>query len=142
MITITTDKSKLDRDLIHRWLSEESYWARHIPRELVERAIEHSLCFAALDGDTQVGFARVVTDFAVFAYVGDVFVLASHRGRGVSKQLMQAIREHPSLQQLRRWHLLTRDAHGLYEQYGFRKLTSPERHMEIAVENPYGPLTS
>jgi GNAT superfamily N-acetyltransferase len=139
MYTISTEKSRLDVGMIHRYLSEESYWARNIPRELVETSIENSLCFGAFEGDRQIGFARVVTDYAVFAYVGDVFVLPSHQGRGVSKQLMKAIREHPRLQRLRRWHLLTRDAHQLYEQAGFRPLKSPEWHMEIAVKNPYGP---
>jgi GNAT superfamily N-acetyltransferase len=139
-VTISTDKKRLDRDLIHRYLAEESYWAKNIPRELVERAIDNSLCFGAFDdeGGRQVGFARVVTDYAVFAYVGDVFVLPAARGRGVSKALMRAVREHPDLQRLRRWHLLTDDAHGLYEQVGFRALSNPARHMEIAVENPYG----
>ena len=138
MYTISTDKSRLDVEMIYRYLSEESYWAKHIPRDLVERSIENSICFGVFDGDRQIGFARAVTDSATFAYVGDVFVLPSHRGRGVSKQLMQAIRDHPELQRLRRWHLLTRNAHALYEQFGFRKLEKPERHMEIAMANPYG----
>ena len=136
MYTISTDKSRLDVDMIHEFL-HSSYWAKHIPRELVERSIENSICFGAYEGGKQIGFARVITDSATFAYVGDVFVLPSHRGRGISKQLMLAIREHPALQRLRRWHLLTRDAHALYEQFGFHKLDKPERHMEIAVENPY-----
>ena len=138
MYTISSDKSRLDVAMIHRYLSEESYWAKHIPRDLVERSIENSICFGAYDGDRQIGFARVVTDSATFAYVGDVFVLAPYRSRGVSKQLMQAIREHPNLQRLRRWHLLTYDAHALYEQFGFHKLNKPEWHMESAVANPYG----
>lgn len=135
---VTTDKAELDIDLIHRFLSEESYWARRIPRRTVELAIANSLCFAACEGSQQIGFARVVTDFAVYAYVGDVFVLSAWRGKGASKLLMKAIREHPSLQGLRRWHLLTRDAHRLYEQFGFRTIEKPDRHMEIAVVNPYG----
>jgi len=138
MYTISTDKSRLDTEMIHRFLSEDAYWARNIPREVVERSIENSICFGAFDSNRQVGFARVITDRATFAYVGDVFVLPSHRGRGVSKQLMQAICDHPDLQKLRRWHLLTRDAHAVYEHFGFGKLSKPERHMEIAVENPYG----
>ncbi|HXG58549.1 MAG TPA: GNAT family N-acetyltransferase [Thermoanaerobaculia bacterium] len=136
--TISTDKSLLDVDRIHAFLSRESYWANNIPREIVERSIANSLCFGAYDGTLQVGFARVVTDYAVFAYVGDVFVLPSHRGRGISKMILRAIREHPALQGLRRWHLVTRDAHGLYEQSGFRSLDEPARHMEIVVRNPYG----
>jgi GNAT superfamily N-acetyltransferase len=138
MYTISTDKSRLDTEMIHRFLSKEAYWARNIPRDVVERSIENSICFGAYDGDRQIGFARVITDRATFAYLGDVFVLPSHRGRGVSKQIMQAIRDHPDLQRLRRWHLLTRDAHALYTQFGFGKLGKPERHMELAVENPYG----
>jgi hypothetical protein len=137
MYTISTDKSRLDVAMIHRYLSEESYWAKGIPRVLVERAIEKSICFGAYDGDRQIGFARVVTDCVVFAYVGDVFVLDSYRGRGVSKQIMQAIRDHPDLLRLRRWHLLTRDAHGLYEQFGFHELEQPEQHMEIRTKDPY-----
>jgi GNAT superfamily N-acetyltransferase len=137
MYTISTDKSRLDVAMIHRYLSEESYWATGIPRVLVERAIENSICFGAYDGDRQIGFARVVTDRVVFAYVGDVFVLDSYRGRGVSKQIMQAIRDHPDLRRLRRWHLLTRDAHGLYKQFGFHELEQPEQHMEIRTKDPY-----
>lgn len=138
MYTITTEKSRLEIDMIHRFLSEDSYWAKNIPRDLVERSIDNSLCFGVFDGRRQIGFARVITDYATFAYVGDVFVLDAYRGRGVSKQLMQAIREHPQLQGLRRWHLLTRNAHRLYGQFGFQPLASPEWHMEIAVSNPYG----
>ena len=133
-IEITTDRSRLDVEQIYSYLAEESYWAAGIARDVVERSIEHSLCFAAFDGDAQVGFARVITDYATFAYVADVFVISSHRGRGVSKKIMAAIREHPRLQNLRRWLLVTRDAHGLYQQYGFSGLKAPERHMEIVTE--------
>ena len=136
-IEISNDRARLDVELIHRYLSEESYWAVGIPRELVERSIEHSLCFGAFDGAAQVGFARVVTDYATFGYVSDVFVVASHRGRGVSKAIMTAIRAHPGLQPLRRWHLLTRDAQSLYERFGFHALELPERHMELTVANAY-----
>ena len=138
MYTISTEKSRLDIDRIHRYLSEESYWAKNIPRDLVELSIEHSLCFGAFAADEQVGFARVITDYAVFAYLADVFVLAEHRGRGVAKAIMRAIRGHPALQRLRRWHLLTADAHGLYTQFGFHPLTKPEQHMEISTRKPYG----
>ena len=137
MYTISTDKSMLDIDLIHRFLSERSYWAQHIPRAIVERSIANSLCFGSYDGDQQVGFARVITDYATFAYVADVFVLESHRGRGISKALMRAIREHPQLQELRRWHLVTSDAHALYEKFGFREVETPRKHMEMVVKNPY-----
>jgi len=137
MYTISTDKSILDIELIHGFLSERSYWAQNISREIVERSIENSLCFGVYDGDRQIGFARAVTDYATFAYVADVFVIESHRGRGISKQLMAAIREHPALQGLRRWHLVTTDAHALYRQFGFRELESPQKHMEIVVKDPY-----
>ena len=122
---------------IHAFLSEESYWAKGIPLELVERALEHSLCFAALDGEATVGFARVITDYATFGYLADVFVLPSHRGRGISKRILQAITEHPALQGLRRWQLVTRDAHGLYAQFGFSAPAVPERHMERTVRDAY-----
>ena len=134
-LSITTDPSRLDLDVIHGFLSG-SYWAAGIPRELVARAIRHSTCFGAFDGSEQVGFARVISDHATFAYVCDVFVLASHRGRGVGKRLMAAIRSHPELQGLRRWVLFTRDAHELYRQYGFTEARQPERLMEIR-SGPY-----
>lgn len=137
MIEIRCDRARMDVALIHRYLSEESYWARGIPRDLVERSIEHSLPFGAFDDGAQGGFARVVTDYATFGYIADVFVLPSHRGRGVSKELMQAIRTHPDLQRLRRWHLVTRDAHGLYAQFGFAPLANAEGHMESVVKNAY-----
>jgi GNAT superfamily N-acetyltransferase len=137
LIEISNDKSRIDVGRVHRFLAEESYWAANIPRGVVETAIENSLCFGAYDGAELVGFARVVTDYAVFAYVGDVFVIASHRGRGISKAIMAAIRSHPRLQGLRRWSLLTRDAHELYRQFGFTALASAERHMESALVNPY-----
>jgi len=138
LIEISNDKSRIDVERVHRFLSEESYWARNIPRDVVETSIENSLCFGAYDGAELVGFARVVTDYAVFAYVADVFVVASHRGRGISKDIMAAIRSHPRLQALRRWALVTRDAQELYRQFGFTALASPERHMEAVRANPYG----
>ena len=137
MYTITNDKSMLDIDLIHRFLATESYWAKDRPRDIVERSIENSLCFGAFHGRQQVGFARVITDYATFAYVADVFVVHAHCGRGVSKALMRAMREHPQLQRLRRWHLVTTDAHGLYRQFGVRELESPEKHMEVLVKDPF-----
>lgn len=116
---ISTDRNRLNLDVVHNFLTN-CYWAKGIPREVVARSIEHSLCFGIYDGDArQVGFARVVTDFATIAYLGDVFVLESHRGRGLSKWLMECITQHPALQNLRRWILLTRDAHRLYSRYGF-----------------------
>ena len=139
MAEISTEKSRLDLTLIHRFLSEDSYWAANIPLELVRTSIENSLSFGAYDGGAQVGFARVVTDYATFGYVADVFVLPSHRGAGVGKELMAAIVAHPALQRLRRWHLVTRDAQRLYEQFGFGPLSAPERHMERVRPNPYAP---
>lgn len=129
MIDIDCDPARLDVATIHAFL-RESYWAKDIPGEVVERAIRGSLCFGAYDGATQVGFARVITDRATFAYLADVFVVESHRGRGIAKQVMAAIDAHPDLQHLRRWMLATRDAHALYAQHGFRPLAAPERFME------------
>jgi GNAT superfamily N-acetyltransferase len=128
--TISTDRERLDRAAIHAFLTG-SYWARGIPRETVDRSIDNSLCFGVYEGKPQVGFARVITDFATFAYLGDVFVLESHRGQGLSKWLVEVIMSLPELQGLRRWSLATRDAHGLYERFGFRRPSNPERLMEI-----------
>lgn len=137
MIGISTDRARMDIAAIHRYLSDESYWAKGIPRDVVERSIAHSMCVGAFDGDVQVGFLRVITDHATFAYLADVFVLPSHRGRGISKQLMNAVMNHPDLQGLRRWHLVTRDAHELYAQFGFGPLEAPERHMGVMVKDAY-----
>ena len=134
---ISTDPASLDRNVIHRFLTN-CYWAKGIPREVVERSIEHSLCFGVYDdAGAQVGFARVISDYATFAYIADVFVLESHRGRGLGKELMECIRQHPLLQGLRRWNLSTKDAHGLYAQYGFVPPASPERYMEIFRPHMY-----
>src|SRR5262249_9615106 len=137
MAEISTDKNRLDVTFVHRFLCDESYWAAHIPLDLVRTSIENSLCFGAYDGGAQVGFARVITDCATFGYVADVFVAPSHRGTGVGRQLMAAITSHPSLHRLRRWPLAPGDAGGLYEQFGFRPLALPERHMEIVATDPY-----
>lgn len=134
---ISTDKQRLDVDMIHTFLANESYWAQTRTLEQTQTAIENSLCFGVYLGDRQVGFARVVSDFATFAYVGDVFVIDEHRGRGLSKQLMQAMIFHPDLQGLRRWVLATRDAHGLYEQFEFSGLKFPERWMERTAPDAY-----
>ena len=129
--SVSTDRARLDLDVIHGFLTN-CYWAKGIPREVVARSIEHSLCFGIYDGSgVQVGFARVISDFATIAYIGDVFVLDTHRGRGLGKWLMQCITLHPALQNLRRWILTTRDAHGLYSQVGFTPVKSPERFMEL-----------
>ena len=132
---ISTDRERLSLDVVHGFLTN-CYWAKGIQREVVARSIKHSLCFGIFEGSgTQVGFARVVSDFATVAYLGDVFVLKSHRGRGLSKWLMQCIVKHPALQNLRRWILLTRDAHGLYSQFGFTPVKAPERYMELHQPN-------
>ena len=124
-------------DVIHEFLTN-CYWAKAIPREVVARSIEHSLCFGIYHGSGgQVGFARVVSDFATIAYLGDVFVLESHRGRGLGKWMMECVVRHPALQGLRRWILLTRDAHGLYSQFGFTPLESAERYMELHRPDVY-----
>jgi GNAT superfamily N-acetyltransferase len=135
-IVVTTDRSRFDLDVIHGFLTT-SYWARGIPRETVARSMEHSLCFGAFDEGRQIGFARVVSDRATFAYICDVFALESHRGSGVGKSLMAAIMSHPELQGLRRWTLFTRDAHGLYRQFGFGAPARPERLMEVVDRDPY-----
>lgn len=127
---ITTDRARVDVGAVHRYLSEYSYWARDIPRDVVERSIEHSLCFAILHGHELAGFARVTSDRATFACLGDVFVLPAHRRKGLSKWLMECIGSHPELQGLRRWMLATSDAHGLYSQFGFAPLKAPQRWME------------
>jgi GNAT superfamily N-acetyltransferase len=134
---LSTDPARLDRELIHNFLAE-SYWAKGVAREIVVRSIEHSVCFGIYDGKgAQIGFARVVTDFATLAYLGDVFVLESHRGRGLGKWMLECILEHPALQGLRRWILLTRDAHGLYSQFGFTPVKTPERYMELHQPEVY-----
>jgi GNAT superfamily N-acetyltransferase len=135
-IEISTDPRRFDLDLIHSFLTN-SYWAEGIPRDIVQKSIENSLCFGLYDQGKQVGFARVITDRATFAYLADVFIVESHRGQGLSKRLMEAIVAHPDLQGLRRWSLITRDAHGLYEQFGFKPLPTPERWMEKHDPNVY-----
>ena len=127
---ITTDAAKVDVDVVHRFLSEQSSWAKNIPRETVARSVQHSICFSVLHEDALIGFARVVSDRATVAYLGDVFVLRAHRGRGLSKWLMACIIAHPDLQGLRRWMLATADAHGLYAKFGFTALNAPARWME------------
>jgi GNAT superfamily N-acetyltransferase len=161
---ISTDRERVSLDVVHGFLTN-CYWAKGIPRAVVARSIEHSLCFGIYDesplfgstqgrrlakearpldklmvghgAPTQVGFARVVSDLATVAYLGDVFVLESHRGRGLSKWLMECVVEHPALQNLRRWILLTRDAHGLYSQFGFTPLKASERYMELHRPDVY-----
>lgn len=129
---ISTDPTDLDFDVVHGFLSREAYWCRGVPAATLRKAIAHSLCFSALaDDGAQVGFARVVTDRATFAYLCDVFVLGSARGAGAGKALMDAVVAHPDLQGLRRFSLATADAHGLYARYGFTPLGDASRFMEI-----------
>lgn len=135
---ISTDPARLDVALIHRWLSEQSYWAAGIPRDIIERGIANSINFGLYHAkEGQVGFARVVSDRATFAYLADVFILDAHRGRGLSKRLMEAVLAHPELQGLRRWTLATRDAHGLYEQFGFTLPKVAGRFMERVDPDVY-----
>jgi GNAT superfamily N-acetyltransferase len=134
---ISTDKSRLDLPAIHHFLSQEAYWSKNIPFDVVKRAVENSLCFGVYHGEEQVGFARVISDLATFAYIGDVFILEGHRGRGLSKWLVESILAHPDLQGLRTWLLATRDAHELYRRFGFQGLTSPERYMVIKNREVY-----
>src|SRR5262245_352046 len=139
-VVVSTDPSRLDLDTVHQFLAG-SYWATGLPREVMERSFRHSLCFGAYVGEQQVGFARVISDYATFAYVCDVFVSPACRGRGVGKRLMAAILAHPELQGLRRWTLFTRDAHGLYRQFGFEAGRYPDRLMEI-LSGPYASAAS
>jgi GNAT superfamily N-acetyltransferase len=135
-ILVTTDRARLDIETIHGFLAG-SYWAQGVPREVVERSIRHSICFGAFQAGRQVGFARVISDRATYAYVADVFVLPGHRGRSIGKHLMACITGHPELQGLRLWTLFTRDAHGLYCRYGFREARYPDRLMERRTPDPY-----
>lgn len=123
---ISTEKYWLDIPMIHQYLSEESYWAQHIPMELVKKSIDHSLCFGVYQRGKQVGFARVITDQSTFAYLADVFILSPFRGQGLAKWLMEHIHQYPDLQGLRRWMLMTKDAHNLYTRFGWEPV--PESH--------------
>ncbi|HEY1006817.1 MAG TPA: GNAT family N-acetyltransferase, partial [Sphingobacteriaceae bacterium] len=136
-IVISADPSRLDIPLIHRFLTEESYWAKGIPLETVERSIRNSMAFGVYDGDRQVGFARVITDRATFGYLADVFILPEYRGRGLAGRLVREILAHPELNGLRRWMLATADAHGVYRKAGFGELAKPERFMEISDPDIY-----
>jgi GNAT superfamily N-acetyltransferase len=134
---ISTERARLQLDAIHKFLSEESYWARERTLEQTQGGIENSLSFGVYTSEKQIGFARVVTDYATFAYIGDVFILNEYRGQGLSKWLMETIVSHPELQGLRRWILATKDAHTLYEKTGFSGLKFPERWMEKTAPNAY-----
>ncbi len=127
---VSTDPAELDVALIHRFLSEQSGWARGIDRARVERSLQHSLCFGGYLETRQIAFARVISDYATFANLVDVFVLPEQRGRGYARNLMQAVMAHPQLQGLRRFTLATADAHGLYAQFGFSSPLRPQTLME------------
>ncbi|RAJ97427.1 acetyltransferase (GNAT) family protein [Larkinella arboricola] len=129
--TISTDPARLQFDVIHDFLANQSYWATGISRETLQKQIDNStLHFGLYDGDRQIGYAQVLTNYTSFAYLGNVFVLEEYRGQGLSKWLMATIMSHPDLQVIRRWLLATRDAHGLYRQFGFTELAKPETIME------------
>jgi N-acetylglutamate synthase-like GNAT family acetyltransferase len=130
VIEITNDLSSIDLDRVHAWLARKSYWARQMPRSVFDRAVNGSLCFGAIKDGTTVGFARVISDRATFAYVSDVFVDPERRGEGVGKAIMKSIMHHPELQDLRLWLLVTADAQGLYARHGFKASDKPERIME------------
>lgn len=139
-LEVSTDRARLDVDLIHEFLSKESYWAKNVSREIVERSIANSLCFGVYRDGKQIAFARVISDFATFAYLADVFVVLEERGKGVSKFLLANILAHPQLQGLRRFFLATEDAQGLYAQFGFEPITHPERLMSIHRPDIYRPV--
>jgi N-acetylglutamate synthase-like GNAT family acetyltransferase len=134
---ISTDKHKLDITLIHQYLSKEAYWSKNISLDIVKRSIEGSVCFGMYHHDRQVGFTRVITDNATFGYLADVFIINDYRGSGLSKWMMQCILGHPELQGFRSWLLGTRDAHGLYSQFGFKPLEHPERYMRYSLFTEY-----
>jgi len=138
--SISTERARLDIDIIHGFLSR-AYWSVGVPREIVSKALDHSLNFGLFQGEEQIGLARVVTDYATFAYVADVFVLEAYRGLGLSKWLIQCVVSHPELQHLRLWTLRTRDAHGLYRQFGFAAPSAPERAMERFFPDVYKQTT-
>ena len=129
--TISTDKSKLDLEVIHDYLANQSYWSKNIPKERIRKSIANALCFGIYYKDKQIGYAKVVSDFSTMAYLGDVFVLEDYRGQGLSKWLMETIMSHPEITGLRRWILLTSDAHELYKKFGWQPIASPEKWMEI-----------
>jgi GNAT superfamily N-acetyltransferase len=133
----SSDKQKLQVNVIHNYLSKESYWAQNIPLKLVEETINGSVCFGIYFGDKQIGFARVITDMASFGYLADVFILSEHRGKGLSKELMKFIIDYEPFKKFRRFMLATRDAHELYKQFGFTPLSDPSRIMELKPFETY-----
>jgi len=136
--TISTNRARIDISAVHGYLTH-SYWSPGVPEDVVRRGIAGAICFGIYHGREQVGFCRVITDQATYAYLSDVFVLETHRGRGLSKWMMEVVMAHPSLQGLRRFALSTRDAHSLYARYGFTPVATPERQMEILRRDIYLP---
>jgi GNAT superfamily N-acetyltransferase len=136
---ITTNKQKMNVETIHQYLSQESYWAQNISIETVTRSIEHSFCFAILYHNNQIGFARLITDYATFAYLADVFIIEQHRGKGLAKKLLEFIHTNPEVQGLRRWMLGTKDAHRLYSKFGWSSITEEQykRFMQVHIPNVY-----
>jgi GNAT superfamily N-acetyltransferase len=134
---ISTDKEKLQVDAIHAFLSTKAYWCLHIPKHKVQVAIQNSLCFGVFENQNQIGFARVITDFSTIAYLGDVYILEEYRGLGLSKWLMETVMNYPNLQGLRRWILLTGDAHELYQKFGWTAIEDPTKWMELHNKNTY-----
>lgn len=133
---ISTDSNRFDLETICQFLNE-SYWAQGITKEIIQRCLDHSLCYGIYQNDCQVGFGRVITDYTTYAYLSDIYIEKAHRGMGLSKKLVTCMLSHPELQNLRRWTLVTLDAQSLYEQFGFVSLKSPETYMEIVNTNVY-----
>lgn len=135
--TVSTDRSRLDINAIHDYLSRESYWSQNIPFDIVKQSVESSIPFGVYHGQQQIGFARVITDNALFGYLADVYILTPHRGKGLSKLLMRTIMNHPVIKGLRRLLLITSDAHGLYRQFGFTEIPNPEKYMQVHIADLY-----
>jgi GNAT superfamily N-acetyltransferase len=139
---ITTDKTKIDIIVVHNYLCNESYWAKNIPIELVKQAIENSVCFSIFYIEEQIGFARVITDKATFGYLADVFIIEEHKGKGLGKWFIQTILDHEELQGFRSWMLATKDAHGLYEKFGFKLTSDTTRIMRKQGISEYSVLST
>jgi GNAT superfamily N-acetyltransferase len=135
-VIVSSDKALLNIEFIHQYLSEESYWAKNIPLTTVQLAIDNSICFGVYKKNIQIGFARVVTDKATFAYLADVFIVADYRGKGYAKLLIKTVHSHPELQELRRWYLTTRDAHSLYEQFGWQLINEELKTRIMTISKP------
>jgi N-acetylglutamate synthase-like GNAT family acetyltransferase len=134
---ISTDKNRLDINSIHHFLSTRAYWSLNVPKDRVQLAVQNSLCFGVYQEQKQIGFARIISDLSTVAYLGDVYILEEYRGRGLSKWLIETVMNHPNLQGLRRWILLTSDAHGLYRQFGWTDIADPTKWMELHNKNVY-----